>query len=170
MLRLNLASGTDIKPPPWVNLDVVKQWPGAPPCDIIWDARKHDLPFGSDTVDEVYAGYLFLHIPRAFHIHNLMEIRRVLKPGGVLQVGEVDMDLVLRRWLDDPFDHRLNQLIWGEQGLIHGEGFAEFDLHVQGFNEATLRAFLESSAFRLVERVKIHVDAVWYELTLKCRK
>jgi hypothetical protein len=35
-----------------------------------------------------------------------------------LVVGEVDMREVMRRWLADPRDPRLAELVWGEQGAL----------------------------------------------------
>lgn len=171
VVKLNLASGTDIKDPPWVNLDIVAKWPSARRgADIIWDARKDRIPFDDESVDEVYAGYLFLHIPRVHHHPVRDEVYRVLKKDGVLVVGEVDMEKVMERWLRDPWSGQLNDLIWGEQGQFHGQGFTEYDTHVQGFTEGTLRSFLKAGKFRLVDRISIHHPDVWYELTLRCEK
>lgn len=171
MIKLNLASGTDLRPPPWVNLDVVPKWPIAPRgCDIVWDARKDAIPFPAGAVDEVYAGYLFLHLAPHHHARVLADIHRVLRPGGVLIAGEVDMRGVLLRWLDEPTDPRLAELIWGEQGDVHGADLAEFDKHCHGFTEGTLRDFLYRGGFSSGVRGKIHPPEVWYELTLRCVK
>ncbi len=170
MLRLNLASGTDIKDG-WVNLDVVPRWPLASRgCDVIWDARTDRLPYGDDSVDECYAGYLFLHLSPNHHKRVLADIRRVLRPGGVLTVGEVEMDEVLRRWIANPRDARLAELIWGEQGDVHGEDLAAFDKHCHGYTEETLREFLASGGFHNARRIQIHSSEVWYELTLQVMK
>lgn len=171
MIKLNLASGTDLRPPPWVNLDVVPKWPIAPRgCDVVWDARKQEIPFDTGTVDEVYAGYLFLHLAPHHHKRVLADIRRVLRKGGVLMVGEVDMDMVFRRWLREPWDPRLAELIWGEQGDVHGTDLAEFDKHCHGFTKDTLLGFLVHGGFTGIERVQVHSAEVWYELTLRCYK
>jgi ubiquinone/menaquinone biosynthesis C-methylase UbiE len=171
MVKLNLACGTDIKDPPWVNLDIVKKWPSARrECDVVWDARKDPIPFADESVDEVYAGYLLLHIPRRFHWPVLTEIRRVLRTGGLLMVGEVDMRLVFERYLKEPHNPSLSELIWGEQGTVHGAEFTEFDTHVQGYTQDTLETLLRLSRFRAIERTNIHVAEVWYELTLMARK
>jgi len=175
MLRLNLASGTDIRPASdgWVNLDVVPQWPGFPPCDLVWDARKDRIPFPDESVDEVVAGYLLLHLAPYHHPRVLREIRRVMKPGAKLQVGEVDMDLALKRWLDDPYDKSAREMIWGEQGAHEDPRymeFAEFDKHCCGFTESTLTYLLAGYKFRHIQRVKIHAPEVWYELTMECVK
>ena len=165
-LRLNLASGTDIKDG-WQNLDIVPRWPLATRgCDVVWDARKDALPYADGTVSEVYAGYLFLHVPPRHHQRLIADIYRVLRSGGVLVVGEVDMAKVMPRWLDDPGSKNLSELIWGEGGDVHGAEFEDFDRHVWGWTESKLRRFLEQAGFRSISRTSIHAAGVWYELTL----
>lgn len=170
-LKLNLAAGTDLKPPPWRNLDVVPLWPNAKRgCDVIWDARHDIIPFPDGSADEVVAGYLLLHLAPKYHEPVLKEIHRVLCPGGKVQFGEVDMDVVMRRWLDDPEDVGLSELIWGEQGHRTAAGFEVFeqwDKHCWGFTELKLRGLLERAGFRQLKRVKIHAAEVFYELTVE---
>lgn len=168
--RLNLASGTDVKDG-WVNLDVVPRWKMAPRgCDVVWDARKDKIPFPDGSADEVYAGYLLLHLAPHFHKPVLADVRRVLSDAGVLVIGEVDMDKVLRRFLETPSDPRLSELIWGEQGSVHGEDLAEFDKHCQGFTQGSLEKVLSESGFGGFRKINVHCAEVWYELTLECRK
>lgn len=179
-MKLNLASGTDIKDPPWVNLDVVPRWPIARRgCDVVWDARHQDIPFPDGSADEVYAGYLFLHLAPRYHQPVIREIWRVLQPGGVLLVGETDMERVMPRWIESPDDRGLYESIWGEQGDYHASAdgvqrvvseFEEFDTHKHGWTEKKLRGFLDRAGFRDIERVQIHAEAVWWELTLACRR
>ena len=175
MIRLNLASGTDIRPTSegWVNMDIVPQWPGFPPCDLVWDARKDPIPFPDDSVDEVVAGYLLLHLAQYHHNRVLDDIHRVMKPGAKLQVGEVDMALAMKRWLLNPYDRSANEMIWGEQGM-HDDPrymeFAEFDKHCCGFSEESLWRLLDRHHFAFIKRVKIHAPEVWYELTMECVK
>lgn len=169
-MRLNLASGTDLRDG-WVNLDVVPKWPSASRgCDVVWDARKDAIPFPDDSAEEIYAGYLLMHLAPHYHAPVLAEIRRVLAPGGVLMVGEVDMDVVMRRFLESPSDPRLAELIWGEQGSFHGDGLADFDKHCHGFTSASLQDLLARSGFGGFGRARIHAAAVFYELTLTCTK
>ena len=173
MIRLNLASGTDIRPAHdgWFNLDVVPQWPGFPPCEVLWDARKDPIPFPNESVDEVVAGYLLLHLAPRHHGRVLDDIYRVMKPGAKLQVGEVDMALAMARWLDNPDDRSANEMVWGEQGVHEDSRYLEFegfDKHCCGFTEKKLRRLLERHQFRFVGRKKIHAPEVWYELTMEC--
>lgn len=169
-MKLNLASGTDLKDG-WVNLDIVPRWPGtARGCDVIWDARKDVIPFDDGTATEIYAGYLLLHLAPTHHDRVLQDIRRVMADNAVLVVGEVDMDVVMRRYLDDPTNTSYSELIWGEQGTIHGTDLSEFDKHCQGFTEESLRALLRKNGFGSFSRINIHNSAVYYELTVRCSK
>jgi len=169
-LRLNLASGTDIRDG-WVNMDVVPKWPmSRRGCEIVWDARKDALPFRDNTVDEIYAGYLLLHLAPMYHARVLQEILRVLSPTGYVQFGEVDMAIVMDRYLKNPADARTHELIWGEQGSTHGENLAAFDKHCCGFTEKSLADTLDGAGFSNMRRVKIHCDDVWYELTMNAYK
>lgn len=169
-LRLNLACGTDVRDD-WVNLDCVPKWPNMDKgCDILWDARTDKIPFQDNTVDQIYAGYLLLHLAPQYHGRVLAEIRRVLKPTGQFQIGEVDMAIVLARYTKNPHDVSAAQLIWGEQGSAHGTSLAEFDKHCHGFTELSLRDVLAVHGFTDIQRVQIHHSNVYYELTLNCRK
>lgn len=173
MLRLNLASGHDLRPAAdgWKNLDVVPKWPGAiRGCDIHWDARYNKIPFDDSTVDEIVAGYLFLHVPYPHHVPLAKEMARVMKPGGRLEIGEVDMPVAMRRWLDNPYDEGARTMIWGELGQQHGQDLAEFDRHSAGHSEATMRKMLEDAGFTFVRRFKQHAAECWYEMSLEFRR
>lgn len=169
-MKLNLACGTDVRDD-WLNLDVVEKWPSARrACDVVWDARKDPIPYADDSAEEIYAGYLLMHLSPQYHRPVLAEIRRVLSPLGSLTVGEVDMSVVMERWLGSPDDERLCELIWGEQGSFHGDELAEFDKHRHGFTEASLRNLLSECGFGSFVRISIHHPDVFWELTLTCRK
>ena len=169
-MRLNLASGTDIRDG-WRNLDIVPKWPQARRgCDVIWDARKDRIPYDNNTATEIYAGYLLLHLAPCYHSSVLDDIYRVAAPNAPVVFGEVDMAKVMRHWLEDPNSKQASELIWGEQGDVHGTDLAEFDKHCHGFTEASLRYTLESKGFHTCERIQVHSDAVWYELTIRCQK
>ena len=170
-MKLNLASGTDLRAG-WLNLDIVKKWPTAiRECDIIWDARKDALPFSDNSADEIYAGYLLLHLAPIYHAPVLKEIRRVLIPGAPCYFSEVDFEIVMPRWLNNPEDRQLSELIWGEQGeRAHGIEFAEYDKHCWGFTESKLHRLLMNSGFIDIDRITVHAVGVFYELTMRCFK
>lgn len=46
------------------------------------------LPFADNSFDAVYASCVFHHIPPGEHVHLLQELRRILKPGGIIMLYE----------------------------------------------------------------------------------
>jgi glycosyltransferase involved in cell wall biosynthesis len=166
-LKLNLASGTDIKDG-WLNLDAVSQWPGTTRgCDIVWDARKNKIPFADNTVDEVRTGELFLHIPKIYHDLVLADIFRVLKPGAYFTVNDINMEWAMTEWLKNPSDRGLAMIIWGCQH----DDWVDYDRHCNGFTAKSLAEMLELGGFINLERINIHnTEATKYELTYKCQK
>lgn len=170
-IRLNLASGVNILEG-FFNLDIAAQWPGIDKkCDMIWDARKDKLQWADNSVEEVYAGFLFLHLAPCFHAPLIADIHRVLRPGGQLWIVEVDMDLVMRRYLENPTDARTCELIWGEQGVWHGQDLADYDKHCHGYTQASLLNFLSNAGFGQFNVFK-NSDPVniYYEVQVKCYK
>lgn len=171
MIKLNLASGTDLRPAPWVNLDAVARWPGTSRgCDVVWDATKDRIPFPDSSVDEIYAGYLLLHVPPRYHASLLQDIKRVCAPGARLVFSEVDFAIVMPRWLAKPDDQYLSGLIWGEQGEVHGANLADWDSHRWGYTEEKLAGVLVRAGFRDPRRIAIHDPGVFFELTIQVYK
>jgi ubiquinone/menaquinone biosynthesis C-methylase UbiE len=170
-VKINAASGTDLRPPPWVNLDIVKRWPSnSRDCDVLWDARTGVLPFPDNSADEIYAGYLLLHVSRVHHEPLMREMFRCLEPGGKITIDEVNMRAAMQRWLDNPRDESANEICWGEQGGHHGAEFIEYDTHRSGHTLATLMALMQNAGFQRVSRIQIHAPEVWYALTMTAVK
>lgn len=167
-MKLNLGAGTEYRAG-WINLDVVA-WPGVPPPDLVWDARKEHLPFPDDSVDEVYLGYLLMHLSPQYQKPLLLDVHRVLAPCGFMIVSEVDFELVMARWLFDPSDSAISELIWGEQGRDHGNAYIDYDKHCWGFSRSTLRSLLERCGFCDVVEGVIQSPDVWFELTMRAKK
>jgi SAM-dependent methyltransferase len=63
----------------------------------------HDLskgiPFESDSVDVVYHSHLLEHFDRDVAREFLLEIRRVLKPGGVHRIAVPDFEMLCKEYL-----------------------------------------------------------------------
>ena len=83
--RLNWGCGEWVVPG-WINSDI-KEAPGVLVCDI-----RDGLPLDTDSID--YA--VSIHALPEFHykeiIGVLQELRRILKPGGVLRLGLPDLE------------------------------------------------------------------------------
>jgi predicted SAM-dependent methyltransferase len=166
-LRLNLASGHHPKPG-WINVDLF-----APAADLRLDLRE-PLPFSDNAVAYIYAEHFFEHLeyPNVFTslgwdletpespseaLGFLRECRRVLMPGGVLDVVVPDAEGMIGeyvgrhqvefpmhpwwgpKWCDTPM-HCVNYL------------FRQGREHKYAYDEETLVRVLESTGFVQVTR------------------
>ena len=73
--------------PGWINADIKEQ----SGIDIVSDIRD-GLPLDSDSIDYAVAIHSLPEIPFTELVPTLQELRRVLKPGGVLRVALPDLD------------------------------------------------------------------------------
>lgn len=59
------------------------------------------LPFDDAAVDWVYAEHLIEHVPLGTVVSWLREVRRILRPGGVLRLTTPDLERYIHGYLDD---------------------------------------------------------------------
>jgi predicted SAM-dependent methyltransferase len=83
--RLNWGCGEWVAPG-WVNSDL-KESDGVIACDIL-----DGLPFENDSFDYAVSIHALPEIPYPDVVRALGELRRVLKPSGVLRLGLPDLD------------------------------------------------------------------------------
>jgi predicted SAM-dependent methyltransferase len=98
--RLNWGCGTP--EPGWINADR-KEEPG---IDINCDIRV-GLPLESDSLDYAVSIHALPEIPYPDLVATLEELRRVLKPGGVLRLGLPDLDKGIHAYLNRNEGHFL---------------------------------------------------------------
>ena len=99
--RLNWGCGED-PPAGWVNSDL-KDLPGV---DICCDIRD-GLPVESDRFDYAVSMHALPMIGYPELVPVLAELRRVLKPGGVLRLGLPDVEKGIRAFLSGDRDYFL---------------------------------------------------------------
>ncbi len=58
------------------------------------------LPFADHSVDWVYAEHLIEHVPLGTAVHWLGEVRRILRPGGLLRLTTPDLARYIDGYLD----------------------------------------------------------------------
>jgi predicted SAM-dependent methyltransferase len=133
----------------WVNIDMLR--PGRS-LDLYWDLRR-GIPFGSGSVDAIFAEHLFEHLTLDDGIRLLSECRRVLAPSGVVRIGVPDLDRYVASYLgdDDLIDivrpgRPTRAMALGEPFFLHG--------HRTMYDFETLQYALEKSGFDVVERSK----------------
>jgi SAM-dependent methyltransferase len=90
--RLQLGCGPQ-PAPGWINAD----WTAAPGVDLVGDIRQ-GLALESGSIDHAVAIHLLQDLFWPDIPGVLREIRRVLRPGGVLRLGLPDMERAIAAW------------------------------------------------------------------------
>jgi len=91
--KLNIGCGGN-RVPGWLNVD---RFP--PPGVTFMDATAR-LPFADATFEAVLCEHMIEHVPKSAALHLLVEVRRVLRPGGVARIVTPDLDWFSRRILE----------------------------------------------------------------------
>jgi SAM-dependent methyltransferase len=138
----------------WINSDI-KSTPG---IDISCDIRA-GLPLPSDSIDYAASIHALPEIPLGDLVAVLSELRRVLKPGGVLRLALPDLDRGIRAYLANDRDYFLvpdqdaatvggklvTQLLWyGWSRSLFTHDFTEEILRKAGFSEVLECSFRET--------------------------
>jgi predicted SAM-dependent methyltransferase len=84
--RLNWGCG-EYPEPGWLNSDIKD----APGIDIVADVRT-GLPLETDSIDYITSIHALPELPYSDLVPALTELRRVLKPGGVLRLALPDLE------------------------------------------------------------------------------
>jgi SAM-dependent methyltransferase len=97
-VMLNLGCGPNVAPG-WLNIDLVPA-PGAVRGDL-----RAGLPLDDASVDGIAAIHVLQDLAYPDIAPALAELRRVLKPGGVLRLAVPDLDCAIRAYLsgDDAY-------------------------------------------------------------------
>jgi predicted SAM-dependent methyltransferase len=99
--RLNWGCGTDPEPG-WINSDIKE----APGIDLSADILQ-GLPLEKDSVDYAVSIHALPELRYPDQVPALMELRRVLAPGGVLRLVLPDLDRAIRAYQADERDYFL---------------------------------------------------------------
>lgn len=174
--RLNWGCGQSGEPG-WINSDL-KEGPGIDiSCDIL-----EGLPLESDSIDYIVSIHALPMIPYTEVVSVLKELKRVLKPGGVLRMGLPDLDKGIGAYHRNEKDYffipddetksisgkLIVQLIWyGYSRTMFTYEFAEELIQKASFREVrhcnyqeTYSAFDEITSLDNRERESFFVEAV----------
>ena len=174
--RLNWGCGGHPEPG-WINSDI-KDSPG---IQIVRDIRE-GLPLDAGSIDYAVSIHALPEIPYPDLIPTLRELRRVLKPGGVLRLVLPDLEKAIRAYMADDKDYFLVpdedahtiggklvvQMIWyGWSRSMFTHDFIEELCVRAGFSrvdrcsfEQTASAYPEITQLDSRERESLYVEAV----------
>ena len=93
--RLHWGCGS-VTPPGWINSDVR---PG-PGVDIAQDIR-HGLPIASESLYYITSQHALQELPFLEVVPALEELRRILRPGGILRLGLPDLERGIAAYLNN---------------------------------------------------------------------
>lgn len=140
----------------WINSD---RKPG-PGVDVPGDIRT-GLPLADDSFDTVASVHALEEIPYSDLLPVLRELRRVLKPGGVLRLALPDLDKGIRAYLAGDRDFFLipdddarsvggkfiTQLLWyGHSRTLFTSDFVEELLLKAGFSRVAHCAYRQTAS------------------------
>jgi predicted SAM-dependent methyltransferase len=98
--------------------------------------------FGSNTVDLVYMCHILEHIKRNNLKDVLLEMKRVLKDGGILRLSVPDFDKLIDVY--EASDKDINRIC---RQLMGGQD-SEYNIHYSVFNHQYLSKLLEEVGFK----------------------
>ena len=125
------------------------------PADVA--APMWDLPWPDGVVEEIRAWHCLEHVAAGRVDPSLCEWRRVLRPGGTLDLMVPDLDYACRYWLGLVPPNRPDDFAtdWS-LALLFGKQDDEGQFHRTGFNRQRLVAALWRAGF-----TDTSVDRVW---------
>lgn len=143
-LRLHIGG---IEPKPGWKILNIQAGPGV---DFLGSATDLSV-FPNETVDHIYGSHIYEHLDYRFELMKAFgEVMRVLKPGGIFELGVPDLDVLCRLFIAPNLspDDRIFVM-----RMIYGGQMDAFDYHKGGYNFDMMAQFLYNVGFRDIERV-----------------
>lgn len=156
--RLHLGCGA-VHLPGALNVDVRAD------ADVVCDLR--DYPYQPASVDDIICHHVLEHLPMRDTAPLLQKWAGALRPGGTLEIGVPDLDLMAAAWLEADETARWTRYAWTIYGGQSDEAPVEpwatqqppynpHQTHQAAFTLGYLVRQLEAVGLRMI-------DAFWYD-------
>jgi predicted SAM-dependent methyltransferase len=135
----------------WDNLDICRI--NETEVGIVADITK-PLPIPDERYEIVYMSHVLEHVPWFQTVEVLREIRRVIVPGGRIEIFVPDLLKILSGPMDDwrDEDMREDHFMWANGRVFRGiRGGAEHEWHRAMFTPNHLKNCLEWAGFHDTE-------------------
>lgn len=174
MQKLEIGPGEHPLGKDWDTLDCK----GSP--TYLHDLRLLPLPISSDTYDLVYMSHVLEHIPWFQTINLLREIRRIIKPGGRVEIWVPDLRKLVDAYLNPELVHADGWYKYNPEkdpikwlnGRLFTYGPGEENWHRAVFDSEYLARCLWKAGFafpKLLEKPRGY-DHGWINLGMWARK
>ena len=80
----------------WDAMDMIKR----PHVSILHDCREIPFPINDEEYDLIYLSHILEHIPWFQTVDFLIELKRILKPDGTIEVWVPDLKKLVQAYLD----------------------------------------------------------------------
>lgn len=147
-MKLNLGCGEKILAG-FVNIDCRK----LPRVDVVLDLEKENLPYEDGSVDEVSLEDFLEHLSEARQRPFLVEVHRVLKPGGKVFIKLPDLERIAKRYCG--LTHGTSPQHEGDAEImaatLYGGQNYDHNFHKWGYDWHSLKRILEETNFRVID-------------------
>ncbi len=136
--RINMGCG-EVKLAGYINCDIQG-------CSDI-RCNMQNLPFKDNFADEISCHHSLEHIPQNEIVPTLKDWFRVLKPGGILDLGIPDIELCTKEFLNANEKQRWNWNIYTIYGIQTDKG----QFHMNGLSLNRAKELLNSVGFNILD-------------------
>ena len=175
MKKLEIGPGRKSLGPDWDAMDMIDR----PHVNIVHDIREYPYPIADDTYDIIYMSHILEHIPWFQTQDCLVELKRILKPDGVLEIWVPDLEKLVQAYLNPELNKKDGWYKFNEErdpvkwfnGRLFTYGPGEENWHRAAFDRPYLRRCLNKAGFtRLADITQCRGDSHgWINLGMSAK-
>lgn len=144
MVKLDIGSGGWRYAPDYTTVDLYAA------ADV--RAPMLNLPYESDSIEEIWCSHAFEHVPFTEVKKVLAEFKRVLKPGTSITITVPDFDWIAQYWLSNKSNTFGS---WSEM-VVFGNQEHEGEYHKSAWSLEKLKSVLLEAGFSINS-----IDYLW---------